>query len=197
MPSGDTESNGSEAGHFSTSGRPPTRPFGIQELRNSYVITNSTEHAPLRRFFKAAVDALQLMFDRSLVTSVQPKSLLVQMREAVANCDDVSSDGSLMLLSPPHDIPEATLPAESSMDQETRDEISPVVIPRRVTPANRPLQHLEAGRLGGLHTTAREVATGGARPLHRQLQSSVSDRSPTYGPVITSHGRRNSLVAGG
>ena len=119
-----------------------------QELRNSYVITNSTEHAPLRRFFKAAVDALQLMFDRSLVTSVQPKSLLVQMREAVANCDDVSSDGSLMLLSPPHDIPEATLPAESSMDQETRDEISPVVIPRRVTPANRPLQHLEAGRLG-------------------------------------------------
>ena len=35
-----------------------------QELRNSYVITNSTEHAPLRRFFKATVDALQLMFDR-------------------------------------------------------------------------------------------------------------------------------------
>ena len=34
-----------------------------QELRNSYVITNSTEHAPLRRFFKAAVDALQLVFD--------------------------------------------------------------------------------------------------------------------------------------
>ena len=57
-----------------------------QELRNSYVITNSTEHAPLRRFFKAAVDALQLVFDRSLVTSVQPKWLLVQMREAVANC---------------------------------------------------------------------------------------------------------------
>ena len=119
-----------------------------QELRNSYVITKSTEHAPLRRFFKAAVDGLQMVFDRSLVTSVQPKSLLVQMREAVANCDDVSSDGSLMLLSPPHDIPEAALPAESSMDQETRDEISPVVIPRRVTPANRPLQHLEAGRLG-------------------------------------------------
>ena len=119
-----------------------------QELRNSYVITNSTEHAPLRRFFKATVDALQLMFDRSLVTSVQPKSLLVQMREAVADCDDVSSDGGLMLLSPPHDIPEATLPAESSMDMETRAEISPVIIPRRVTPANCPLQLLEAGRLG-------------------------------------------------
>ena len=114
-----------------------------QELRNSYVITKSTEHAPLRRFFKAAVDGLQLVFDRSLVTSVQPRSLLAQMRAAVADCDDVSSDGSLMLLSTPHDIPEVTLPAESSMDQETRDEISPVVIPRRVTPANRPLQHLE------------------------------------------------------
>ena len=34
-----------------------------QELRNSYVITKSTEHAPLWRFFKAAVDGLQ--FDRS------------------------------------------------------------------------------------------------------------------------------------
>ena len=27
-----------------------------QELRNSYVITKSTEQAPLRRFFKAAVN---------------------------------------------------------------------------------------------------------------------------------------------
>ena len=82
------------------------------------------------------------------MTSVQPKSLLAQMREAVADCDDGSSDGSLMLLSPPHDIPEASLPAESSMDLETRDVVSPAVMPRRVTPANRPLQHLEAGRLG-------------------------------------------------
>ena len=119
-----------------------------QELRNMYVITKSTEHAPLRRFFKAAVDGLQLVFDRSLVTSVQPNSLLAQMREAVADCDDVSSDGSLMLLSPPHDIPEASLPAEPSMDLETRDVVSPVVMPRQVTPANRPLQHLEASRLG-------------------------------------------------
>ena len=119
-----------------------------QELRNSYVITNSPEYAPLRRFFKAAVDGLQMVFDRSLVTSVQPKSLLVQMREAAADCDDGSSDGSLMLLSPPHDIPEVTFPVESSMDQEMRDDVSPVVIPRRVTPANHPLRHLEAGRLG-------------------------------------------------
>ena len=34
------------------------------------------------------------------------------------------------------------------MEMETRDVDSPVVITRRVTPANRPLQHLEAGRLG-------------------------------------------------
>ena len=119
-----------------------------QELRNSYIITKSPEHAPLRRFFKAAVDQLQILFDMSLVTSVQPKSFLTQMREAVADCDDGSSDGSLMLLSPPRDIPEAELPAGSSMEIETRDVDSPVVIPRRVTPANRPLQHLEAGRLG-------------------------------------------------
>ena len=97
------------------------------------------------------------------MTSVQPRSLLDQMREAVADCDDVSSDGSPMLLSPPHDIPEATLPAESSMDQETRDEISPVVITRRVTPANRPLQHLEAGRLGA--STPQHVRSRPAVPI--------------------------------
>ena len=112
------------------------------------MITKSPEHAPIRRFFKAAVDQLQIIFDMSLVTSVQPKSLLTQMREAVADCDDGSSNGSLMLLSPPRDIPEAELPAGSSMEIETHDVDSPVVIPRRVTLANRPLQHLEAGRLG-------------------------------------------------
>ena len=50
------------------------------------------------------------------------------MREAVADCDDGSSDGSLMLLSPPHDIPEASLPVDFSMDLETRDVVYPVVI---------------------------------------------------------------------
>ena len=119
-----------------------------QELRNSYVITNSPEYAPLRRFFKAAVDALQMVFDRSLVTSVQPRSLVSQMQEAVADCDDGSSDGSMMLLSMPHDIPEVTFSVESSRDMETRDEVTPVVITRRLTPANRPLQLLGAGRLG-------------------------------------------------
>ena len=112
-----------------------------QELRNSYVITKSPEHAPLRRFFKAAVDQLQMQ-------SVQPQSLIAQMRAAVSDCDDVSSDGSLMLLSPPRDIPEAELPAGSAMEIGTRDAESPVVMTRRVTLANRPLQHLEAGHLG-------------------------------------------------
>ena len=119
-----------------------------QELRNAYVITKSPEHAPLRRFFKAAVDQLQMLFDASVVTSVQPQSLIAQMRAAVADCDDVSSDGSLMLLSPPRDIPDAALPAGSDMEIGTRDADSPVVMTRRVTPANRPLQHLEAGHLG-------------------------------------------------
>ena len=54
-----------------------------------------------------------------------------------------------MPLSPPSDIPDATLPAGSEMDISMRDVVSPVVMTRRVTPANRPLQHLEAGQLGG------------------------------------------------
>ena len=36
--------------------------------------------------------------------------------------------------------------------EETRDEETPVVTTRRVTPANRPLQLLEAGRLGASST---------------------------------------------
>ena len=99
-----------------------------QELRNAYIITKSPEHAPLRRFFRAAVDQLQMLFDASVVTSVQPQSLIAQMRAAVADCDDASSDGSLMLLSPPRDIPDAARPAGSEMDIGTRDADSPVVM---------------------------------------------------------------------
>ena len=94
------------------------------------MITKSPEHAPLRRFFKAAVDQLQMRFDALVVTSVQPKSLMAQMRAAVADCDDVSSDGSLMLLSTPRDIPDAELPAGSDMEIGTRDADSPVVMTR-------------------------------------------------------------------
>ena len=144
-----------------------------QELRNSYIITNSTEHAPLRRFFKAAVDALQLVFDRSLVTSAQPKSLLIQMREAVANCDDVSSDGSLMLLSPPHltsphDISGGVVYGSGDAGRSfPRSHYSSCDTGKSPTTTSR-------GRpTRGLHTTTCEVSTGGARPLHREFQSFV------------------------
>ena len=129
-----------------------------QELRNHYVTTRSPEYAPLRRFFNAAVDQLQIRFDVSLVTSVQPHSLIAQMRAAVEDCDDMSSEGSLMLLSLPRSIPDATLLAGSGMQTTTRDAVSPVVMTRRITPANRPLQYLEAGQLGASapqHVTSR------------------------------------------
>ena len=109
-----------------------------QDLINAYIITKSPEHAPLRRFFRAAVDQLQMLFDESVVTSVQPQSLIAQMRAAVADCDDASSDGSM------------------------RDADSPVVMTRRVTPANRPLQHLEAGQLGA--STPQQVMSRPAVP---------------------------------
>ena len=121
--------SGLGAGHSLTDDDRRPRPSGWtwalarrsgQELMNSYVVTNSPEHAPLRRFLKSAVDQLQMQFDASVVTSVQPKSLITQMRAAVADCDDVSSDGSLMLLSPPRDIPDAELPVGSDMEIGTR-----------------------------------------------------------------------------
>ena len=65
-----------------------------------------------------------------------------------------------MLLSPPRDIPDATLPTGSEMDISTRDAVSPVVMTRRITPANHPLQHLEAGQLGAStpqHVTSRPL----------------------------------------
>ena len=92
------------------------------------VITNSPEYAPLRRFFEATVEGLQLVFDRSLVTSMQPRSFVNQMRDAVADCDDGSSEDGMMLLSMPHDIPEVTFPVL----EETRDEETPAVITRRL-----------------------------------------------------------------
>ena len=137
-----------------------------QELRNSYVVTNSPEYAPLRRFFKAAVDALQMVFD-GLVTSVQPRSLVSRMQEAVADCDDGSSDGSMMLLSLPHDIPEVKFPVESSRDLETRDEVTPVVISRRLTPANRPLNRPpSAGQINSSHGGADFFVAGGGSTCH-------------------------------
>ena len=108
--------SGSPAGGSLTSGTARRSPYGwtwlwlaglAQGLRNSYIITNSPEYASLRRFFKATVEGLQLVFDRSLVTSMQPRSFVSQMRDAVADCDDGSSEDGMMLLSMPHDIPES------------------------------------------------------------------------------------------
>ena len=52
-----------------------------QELRNSYTITWSPEFAPLRQFFKAAVDQLQLLYDEMPVqdfeTSMDPERSLI------------------------------------------------------------------------------------------------------------------------
>ena len=52
------------------------------------------------------------------------------------------------------------------MDTEMRDVDSPVVIPRRVTPANRPLQHLEAGRLGASTPQHCKLRVGDRRLTH-------------------------------
>ena len=117
------------------------------------------------------------------------------MREAVADCDDVSSDGSLLLLSPPRDIPEAELPAGSAMEIGTRDADSPIVMPRRVTPANRPLQHLEAGHLGA--STPQHVMSRPAVPDLCKYESAIANRPPADGSAVTTHCRGYLLMAGG
>ena len=107
------------------------------------------------------------------------------MWEAVVDCDDGSSDGSLMLLSPPRVIPEAELPSGSAMEIETRDTGEP----SSTTPRGRPP--------GCLYTTTRDVATGGARFVHRKFEPAVIDGPPAYGSTITPHRRGYPLMAGG
>ena len=92
-----------------------------------------------------------------------------------------------MLLSPPRDIPEADLPAGSDMEIGTRDVDSPVVMPRRVTPANRPLTTPRGRPPGCFYTTTRDVATGGARFVHREFKSAVANGSPANGSTIAPH----------
>ena len=137
-----------------------------QELRNHYIITKSPEFAPLRRFFNAAVDQLQIVYNSLLVTSTQPpsRSLITTMRAAVEDCDDLSLEGSLMLLSPPHDLPTATLPVGTTSTLPPMEDVAPpIVVACRVTPANRALQYLEAGTLGA------------SEPHHVPSRPSVSD----------------------
>ena len=59
-----------------------------QELRNAYTITGSPDFSPLRRFFTAAVDQLQLRYDamptQDCVGSMPPaRSLIDSMREDI------------------------------------------------------------------------------------------------------------------
>ena len=131
-----------------------------------------------------------------LVTSSPPQSLIATMRAAVEDCDDMSSEGSLMLLSPPHDVPEATLPAgTTSTESTTCDAVSPVVMTRQITPANRPLQYLEAGRLGASdpqHVLSRpsvpDLCITSSKPP-------VGHRSAATRPAISTHGCSHLFLA--
>ena len=88
-----------------------------------------------------------MLFDASLVTSIQPQSLIAQI-----------VGWQLDAVVPTSRHPRRDTTAGSEMDISTRDAVSPVVMTRCVTPANRPLQHLEAGQLGAStpqHVTSR------------------------------------------
>ena len=108
-----------------------------QELRNSNVITKSPDFAPLCIFFTAAVNQLQMVFDSLPVPSGQPpaRSLIATMRAAVEDCD-ISSEESLMLLSPQEDLRVATLPVGSSLSLSSVDDATPPIsAARRLTSA--------------------------------------------------------------
>ena len=54
-----------------------------------------------------------------------------------------------MLMSPPHDLPTATLPVGTTSTLPSVEDVAPpIVVARRLTPENRALRYLEAGTLG-------------------------------------------------
>ena len=127
-----------------------------QELHNTYIITQSPEFAPLRRFFIAAVNQLLIVFDDLPVPSRQPSQsvatpLVETMRAAIDTCETASED-NVVLGSPPESSHAATIQVSTSPSVSSADDITPIVsIARRLTPANQSLRFLENGALGGRH----------------------------------------------
>ena len=76
------------------------------------------------------------------------------------------------------------------MEMETRDVNSPVVMTRRVTLANRPLQHLEAGHLGA--STPQHVTS---RPAVPDLCIASSNLLSLLDPVPMDRLSRHTIAA--
>ena len=138
--------------HHSRSGIHPAQAFlrsGSEPLRNTYLITQGPEFTPLRRFFVAAVNQLQLVFNDLPVPSRQPPPsaatpLLESMRVDIDPCDPPSNDSTIVDSTP-----------ESSHAATTATDTSPPVVSvvdstppaRRLTPANQSLRFIETGAL--------------------------------------------------
>ena len=129
-----------------------------QELRNTYTITRNPDFAPLRRFFKAEVNQLQLFYagtPDSFVPQAPLRSLLESMRDEIYT-SSVSSDNTMTHESPVTELvieesPVDDLPTPSS-DEVPSSSFADVKPVRSLTPANRSLRFLETGAPGSPHT---------------------------------------------
>ena len=74
-----------------------------------------------------------------------------------------------------------------------RRTISPVMITRRITPANRSLRYLEAGTLGA--SEPHHVLSRPSVLVHCQFEPPVSRRPASAGPVISPLGRSHPFLA--
>ena len=144
-----------------------------QELHNTYIITQSPEFGPLRRFFASAVTQLQRVFDDMLVPSRQPPSTDTPLLESIrADVDyDDRSDEDTASADSPADNSHAATGATTTLPP-----VAPVIDQptRRLTPANQSFCFFEAGALG----TARHDAL-----LDRQFRISASPAPDCY-PVL-------------
>ena len=113
-----------------------------QGLHNSYTITGSPDFSPLRRFFIAAVAALQSRYDamtprECMLPMSQTCSLIDSMHEDIRQNSSAPDAYQSQVRDLPADEPAVDLPAAS-----------PVTQVRPLTPANRSLRFLETGAPG-------------------------------------------------
>ena len=127
-----------------------------QELRNTYTITSSPDFAPLRRFFKAAVDQLQLLYNEMplpTISAPQPpmRSLIESIQDEVY-ASSISSDNSVTRESPVEEFVVDKSPVDifpsPPTDNVPRSSLADVTPVRSLTPVNWSWRFLETGDPG-------------------------------------------------
>ena len=130
-----------------------------QELRNSYTIIGSPEFAPLRKFVKAAIHQLHLLYT-GVPDTLRPRSPMLSLCDQIRTKIDThstTSDSSHI-----DDTPVVETTAPSMLNSPATSSTVDALV-RPLTPANKSLRFLESGAVGPPHintVSSRAVVSG-------------------------------------